>query len=131
MISLYKLGSQPQKSPKIAQKRTTHSRFAQFLNRYGIYQVIPGESSCPEGNMCGKEGLRSIRPSFGRPKLTPISRFVTTKLRCQKNYITLFYFHPIILKRIEYGPQYGHSMFYLFPSNRTKNSKVLVFYDTS
>ena len=40
----------PQKSPKIAQKTITQSRFSQLFDRYGIFWVIPGESSCPDGS---------------------------------------------------------------------------------
>ena len=36
-----------QKQPK---KRITQTRFAQFFKRYGIFQVAPGESSCPDGS---------------------------------------------------------------------------------
>ena len=49
--SLCKSGSRPQKSPKKAQK-TDHSIaiYSNFFNRYGIFWVPPGESSCPGGS---------------------------------------------------------------------------------
>ena len=38
------------KGSKPPEKRVTLSRFAQFFNRYGIYKVVPGESSRPKGS---------------------------------------------------------------------------------
>ena len=37
------------KGSKPPEKRVTLSRFAQFFNRYGIFFMIPGEFSCPDG----------------------------------------------------------------------------------
>ena len=46
--SVYKFGSQPQKSQKNAKKTISQSPFAQFFfYRYGIFWMVPGESSCP------------------------------------------------------------------------------------
>ena len=42
-----------------------------------------------------------------------------------------FIFGPIALKRIEHGVSISYSMFYLFPSDRTKNEKMLFFCNTA
>ena len=49
MILPYNLGSRPQKSPKIVQKRIAKSWFAQILHKNGIYCHTYSESSCPDG----------------------------------------------------------------------------------
>ena len=48
--SLYKYGSDLRNHQKCPQKLCTQSRFAQFFNRYGIFWIIPGESSFPDGS---------------------------------------------------------------------------------
>ena len=77
----------PQKSPKIAQKTITQSRFSQLFDRYGIFWVIPGESSCPDGS----EYVWQRGVGDGWPKLILVSRFVAMQIRCYEK-ITLFYF---------------------------------------
>ena len=52
----------PQKSPKIAQKTITQSRFSQLFDRYGIFWVISGESSCPDGSeYVWQRGVESLQ----------------------------------------------------------------------
>ena len=78
-----------------------------------------------------KGGRGSLRPRCGRPKLTLVSRFVAMQIRCYEKLTLFFIFGPIALKRIEHGVSILDSMFYLFPSDRTKNEKVLFFCNTA
>ena len=71
LFSLYKTSQITKNSPK---NRSLNRDFLNFLNRYGIFWVVHGESSC-----------------YRRPKLTLISGFVTKQMRCQKK-LTLFLF---------------------------------------
>ena len=49
--SLCKSGSRPQQSPKKSPKnRSLNRNLLKFLNRYGMFWVPPGESSCPDGS---------------------------------------------------------------------------------
>merc|ERR1712209_299797 len=61
--SLCKSGSRPQKSPKKAQKNGSLNRdLLKFLNRYGIFWVPPGESSCPDGSeYVWQRGVESLQ----------------------------------------------------------------------
>ena len=47
LYSLYKSGSNPQKSPK---NDTLNHDLLKIFNRYGIFWMISGESSCPGGS---------------------------------------------------------------------------------
>ena len=47
---LKKSDSRPQKSPKIPQKSLHSIAICSIFNRYGIFWMIPGESSCPDGS---------------------------------------------------------------------------------
>ena len=81
LISLYNLGSRPQKAPKTAQK-TDHSiaicsNFCIDMAFIGWYLMNPHVQTVQ--NKYGKGGYRlcttgSLRPSYGRPKLILISR---------------------------------------------------------
>ena len=81
------------KSPKIAPKNHHSIAIFSIFYRYGIFYMVRGESSCPDGSECewqrGVEG--ALRPSYGRPKLTLVLRFVATQWRCHKK-LTLCYF---------------------------------------
>ena len=87
LISLYILGSRPQKSPKIAQT----GRFIVICSIFWIgmvyirwYLVNPHVERVQ--NMYGKGGCRGcLRPSYRWPKFTLVSRFVVTDLRCQES----------------------------------------------
>ena len=85
LILLCKFGSRAQKWRKIAKKNGSLNRnLLNFLYRYGIFWMLPGESSCPGGskNVC-QRGISPLayifypdrgclRPSYRRPKLTLI-----------------------------------------------------------
>ena len=47
----------------------------QCFYRYGIFWMLPGESSCPNDSeyVC-QRGVEGVRPSNGRPKLTVVSK---------------------------------------------------------
>ena len=46
---------------KYPQKLCTQSRFAQFFNRYGIFWIKHGESSCPDGSeYAWQRGVESL-----------------------------------------------------------------------
>ena len=47
---LKKSGSRPRKSPKIPQKSLHSIAICSIFNRYDIFWMIPGESSCPDGS---------------------------------------------------------------------------------
>ena len=50
-FAICKSGSRPQKSPKKSPKNGSLNRdLLKLLNRYGIFWVPPGESSCPDGS---------------------------------------------------------------------------------
>ena len=51
-----------------------------------------------------KGGRGSLRPSYGQPKLTLISRFVAMQIRCYEK-LTLFYFWS---DRFETNRKWGH-----------------------
>ena len=61
--SLCKSGSRPQKSPKKSPKNGSLNRdLLKFLNRYGIFWVPPGESSCPGGSeYVWQRGVESLQ----------------------------------------------------------------------
>ena len=67
------------KSPKIAQKPITQSRFAQFfLNRYGIFWMVPGESSYLENSeYVWQRGVGSLQggvtDSWSRPSFQDLA----------------------------------------------------------
>ena len=74
--SLCKSGSRPQKSPKKAQK-TDHSIaiYSNFLNRYGIFWVPPGESSCPDGSeYVWQRGVGSLQGRVTAARSGPLFR---------------------------------------------------------
>ena len=75
-----------------------------------------------------KGGRGSLRPSYGWPNLTILSRFVAMQIRWKINSFLIF--GPIALKRIEHGVLVLEPMVYSFQSNRTKNKKVLIFHYT-
>ena len=83
--SLCKSGSRPQKSPKKAQKRITQSRFTQIFEL--VWCILGATSWILMSRLfriCMAKGSRGcLRPSYGWPKLTLVSRFVATQLRCQ------------------------------------------------
>ena len=56
-------GSRPQKSPKKSPKNGSLNRdLLKFLNRYGIFWVPPGESSCPDGSeYVWQRGVESLQ----------------------------------------------------------------------
>ena len=73
---------------KKAQKNESlNCNLLKFLNRYGIFWVPPGESSCQDGSehVWQRGGRESLRPSYGRPKLTLISSEKKYLRRCSKN----------------------------------------------
>ena len=50
-ILLCKFGSQAQKSPKMPKKNFALNRnLLNFFYRYGIFWMVPCESSCPDGS---------------------------------------------------------------------------------
>ena len=77
--------------------------------------------------MCvAKVGRGSLRPSYGRPKLALVSRFVATKIRCNEK-LTLLYFSS---DRLETNRTWTPiwSVHVLSVSKRSdKNTKVLVY----
>ena len=61
--SLCKSGFRPQKSQKKSPKNGSLNRdLLKFLNRYGIFWVPPGESSCPDGSeYVWQRGVESLQ----------------------------------------------------------------------
>ena len=73
LIPLYKLGSHPQKTTKIAKKNRSLNRdLLTYFYSYDMFWMRPVESSCPGGSeFCViKGGRRCFRISNGRPKFT-------------------------------------------------------------
>ena len=71
----YGFGSRPQKSPKIAKIGITQSRFAQSFYRYGIFWMIPGESSCPDGSEhVWQRGVESLQGQVTAARSGPLFR---------------------------------------------------------
>ena len=60
-------------------------------------------------------GRGSFRPSYGRSKLTLVSRFVAMQIRCYEKLTLFFIFGPIALKLIEHELRYMD----IFETNRT------------
>ena len=76
-------------------------------------------------------GNGSLRLSYGRPKLTLISRFVATQLRGNEKLTLCYFWSDCFDTNRTWTPIYRESMFYSFQSDRTKTKKVLVFFDTA
>ena len=64
----------------IAQNESFSCDLLNFFNRYGLFLMVPGKSSCPEGSeyVWQRGGRGCLRPSYGRPKLTLVSTFVAS-----------------------------------------------------
>ena len=69
--------------------KTDHSiAICSIFYKYGIFDMVLGKSSCPDGSeyVCMAKGGRGCsRPSYRRPKLTLISKKVKWKLCRQKS----------------------------------------------
>ena len=91
LISLYILGSQPQKSPKIVQKRIAKSWFAQILHKNGIYCHTYSESSCPEGlEDVWQGGYRVSKAELWTAEVDPYLEW--QKKGCGTEYIIGYFF---------------------------------------
>ena len=56
-------------------KRITQSRFAQFFYRYGIFWMLPGESSCPDGSeYVWQRGVESLQGQVTAAQSWPLFR---------------------------------------------------------
>ena len=85
--SLCKSGSRPQKSPKKSPKNGSLNRdLLKFLNRYGIFWVPPGESSCPDGSeYVWQRGVESLQGRVTAARSGPLFREEKKYLkRCYK-----------------------------------------------
>ena len=85
--SLCKSGSRPQKSPKKSPKNGSLNRdLLKFLNRYGIFWVPPGESSCPDGSeYVWQRGVESLQGRVTAARSWPLFREEKNHLRrCSK-----------------------------------------------
>ena len=88
LISLYKFGSRSQKSPKPVKKKITQLRSAPyFFSKVlcildGIWWILMSRRF----RMCVPKGGRGcLRPSYGRPKLTLVSKKSSILQCCKKN----------------------------------------------
>ena len=89
-ILIFTSGQNHKNSPK---KRSLNRDLLNFLNKEwcikgGIWWILMSRRF----RICmAKGGRGSLRPSYGQPKLTLISRFVAMQIRCHEK-LTLFYF---------------------------------------
>ena len=91
VILPYNLGSRPQKSPKIVQKRIAKSWFAQILHKNGIYCHTYSESSCPEGlEDVWQGGYRVSKAELWTAEVDPYLEW--QKKGCGTKYIIGYFF---------------------------------------
>ena len=76
-------------------------------------------------NMYSRGGEGVLKAELRAAEVDPGFEICCDAIAVSKK-VTLF-FGPITLKRIEHGVRYMESMFFSFQSDRTKNTKVLVF----
>ena len=82
LISLYNLGSRPRKSLKIAKKSSVQICSICSIIWDSTWWILTSRGF---GKCSPNMGRECLRPSYGRPKLTLVSRFGPGQLRSQKS----------------------------------------------